>query len=96
MVLTLLENTLRHPPSEVLHAQGDHEHVVHLADDRDEVGDALNRAHDVEERKADNRFRMPGTSGCTTARRMILNCLRTCLIELFNFCTDGCFTGSST
>jgi hypothetical protein len=64
---------------------------------RDDAGVGGKRERDlgqhVHSRTAGNGH---GTWGCTTARRMTLNCLKTCLIELFSFCTDGYFAGSST
>ena len=57
--LALLENTLRNKSSEVLDAQSDHQHVVHLTDNRDEIRDELDRTYHVKYRTTGNRLRMP-------------------------------------
>lgn len=59
MALTLIENTLGNISPKVSDAQGDHQYVVHLPDDRNKVGDELNRTDDIKDRAAGDYFRMP-------------------------------------
>ena len=59
MIFTLVQNTLRNISSKVFEPEGDHQHVVHLADNRDEIRDELDRTEDIKNRTPGDRFRMP-------------------------------------
>jgi hypothetical protein len=56
---TILENTRRNPSSEQSDAQADYEHVVQLANNRDEVGDELDGAADIPNDTHGHQLRVP-------------------------------------
>jgi hypothetical protein len=56
--LTIIKNTLRNTSSKKLHAQTHHQHIVHLADNRDEIRDELNRTEYIEDRASGNQLRV--------------------------------------
>ena len=57
--LTFIENTLGNTSPEIFDPQGDHQHVVHLPDNRDEIRDELDRTEDIKDRTPGDRFRVP-------------------------------------
>jgi hypothetical protein len=56
--LTILKNTLWYTSSKKPHAQAHHQHVVHLADNWDEIRDELNRTENIENRTPDDQLRV--------------------------------------
>jgi hypothetical protein len=50
---------LRNISPEVFDSKGDHEHVVHLPNNRDEVRDDLDRTANIKKRTPGDRFRVP-------------------------------------
>jgi hypothetical protein len=91
VALTLVENTLRGISPEVFDPQRNHQHVVHLTDNRDEVGDYLDRTDDIKKRTSGDHSHVPWHLRVYKTWRMILNCLKTSLIEVFSLCNDGGF-----
>jgi hypothetical protein len=56
---TILENTRRNPSSQQSDAQADYEHVVQLANNRDEIGDELDGAADIPDDTHGHQLRVP-------------------------------------
>lgn len=56
---TLVKNSLRNVPFEIFHRHDDRGHIIHLANNRNEIWNELNGADDVENCTRRNHLRMP-------------------------------------
>ena len=50
---------MRDTSPEVFDSQGDNQHVIHLPDNRDEIGDDLDRTENIQNGTRGDRFRVP-------------------------------------
>ena len=58
-MLTFVKNVCRSRSFQEFYAEADHEHIVQLTDNWDEIRDKLNRASDVERRASADKLRVP-------------------------------------
>lgn len=58
-MLTFIKNSLRYRSFQKSYAQADHQHIVHLTDDWDEIRDKLDWTGYIEHRAPANQLRVP-------------------------------------
>jgi hypothetical protein len=58
-MLTFIKNSLRYRSFQKSYAQADHQHIVHLTDDWDEIRDKLDWTGYIEHRAHANQLRVP-------------------------------------